>query len=40
MKLEAAGIPLQKSEVEGTHDGTSDDWADYLLPKIGAWKAP
>jgi dienelactone hydrolase len=38
--LEAAGIPLQKSEVDGTHDGTSDDWADYLLPKIDAWKAP
>ena len=39
-KLEAAGIPLQKSEVEGTHDGTSDDWSNFLLPKIGAWKAP
>jgi len=39
-KLEAAGIPLQKSEVDGTHDGTTDDWADFLLPKIGAWKAP
>ncbi len=39
-KLEAAGIPLQKSEVDGAHDGTTDDWGDYLLPKIGAWKAP
>ena len=39
-KLEAAGIPLQKSEVAGAHDGTTDDWAGYLLPKIGAWKAP
>lgn len=39
-KLEAAGIPLAKSEVEGTHDGTSDDWSDFLIPKITAWKAP
>ncbi len=39
-KLEAAGIPLQKSEVAGDHNGTSDDWADFLLPKIGTWKAP
>jgi predicted esterase len=39
-KLEAAGIPLQKSTVDGTHDGTSADWGNYLLPKIDGWKAP
>jgi predicted esterase len=39
-KLEAAGIPLQKKEVEGDHNGSSDDWNDFLLPKIGTWKAP
>jgi len=39
-KLEAAGIPLQKSEVDGPHDGTSDDWNEFLLPKISGWKAP
>jgi len=39
-KLEAAGIPLQKKEVAGSHDGTDADWADYLLPKIAGWKAP
>ena len=39
-KLEAAGIPLQKSEVGGGHDGTSDDWSDFLIPKIAKWKAP
>jgi hypothetical protein len=39
-KLEAAGIPLQKSEVDGPHDGTSDDWNELLLPKIAGWKAP
>lgn len=39
-KLEALGIPLSKREVAGGHDGTSDDWTDFLLPLIGAWKAP
>lgn len=39
-KLEAAGIPLLKSEVDGEHDGTSDDWNTFLLPKISGWKAP
>ena len=39
-KLQAAGIPLQTSEVDGTHDGTSDDWNNFLLPKITTWKAP
>jgi poly(3-hydroxybutyrate) depolymerase len=39
-KLEAAGIPLQKSEVAGDHSGTSDDWNTILLPKMAAWKAP
>jgi dienelactone hydrolase len=39
-KLEAAGIPLQKREVDGDHNGSSDDWNDFLLPKIGTWKAP
>lgn len=40
VKLEAAGIPLQKSEVDGTHDGSSEDWNEFLLPKIAGWKAP
>lgn len=39
-KLEAAGIPLVKSEVDGPHDGSSDDWNHFLLPKISGWKAP
>lgn len=39
-KLEAAGLPLQKSEVDGDHDGNSDDWNAFLLPKIASWKAP
>lgn len=39
-KLEAAGVPLAKTEVAGTHEGTSDDWSDFLIPKIATWKAP
>jgi len=39
-KLEAAGIPLQKKEEEGDHNGSSDDWSGFLLPKIATWKAP
>lgn len=39
-KLEAAGIPLQHTDVEGQHDGTSDDWSNWLLPKMSSWKAP
>ena len=39
-KLTAAGIPLQNSVVAGTHDGTSDDWANFLIPKIGSWISP
>lgn len=39
-KLEAAGLPLQKRENAGTHEGSGDDWSDWLLPKIATWKAP
>jgi endoglucanase len=39
-KIEAFGIPLQKSEVAGDHNGTSADWLNYLLPKIATWKSP
>lgn len=39
-KIEAAGLPLSKKEAPGGHDGTSDDWSDFLLPKIAGWKAP
>jgi predicted esterase len=39
-KLTAAGIPLQHTSVAGTHDGTSTDWAGWLLPKVSTWKAP
>jgi poly(3-hydroxybutyrate) depolymerase len=38
--LRAAGIPLLSTSVDGPHDGTSTDWATWLLPKIDGWKAP
>ena len=39
-KLEAAGIPLPKSEVDGTHDGTSDDWNEPSCRKSRAGRRP
>ncbi|MEO7093630.1 MAG: hypothetical protein ABI175_10295 [Polyangiales bacterium] len=39
-KLKAAGFPLQYQELDGGHDGTSDDWSGFLIPKIAAWSAP
>ena len=39
-KLIAAGFPVQFQEVDGTHDGTSDEWVSYLLPKIAGFVAP
>lgn len=39
-KMLGAGFPLEYRELDGTHDGTSDDWALFLLPKIATWVAP
>ena len=39
-KMLAAGFPLQYRELPGDHNGTSDDWALYLLPKMASWSAP
>lgn len=39
-KMLAAKFPLEYRELDGTHDGTSDDWALFLLPKIATWVAP
>jgi len=39
-KMLAAGFPLVYRELDGTHDGTSDDWALYLIPKMAGWTAP
>jgi hypothetical protein len=39
-KTTNAGFPLQTSEVPGQHDGTSVDWAQYLIPASSAWSLP
>lgn len=39
-KIEAAGFPLDERELAGGHDGTSDDWTGFLLPKAKAWRSP
>lgn len=38
--LKAAGFPLETSEVPGGHDGTTEDWANWLIPKMQGWKRP
>jgi len=35
-----AGFPLTTSEVAGTHDGTSTDWASWLIPASATWTLP
>jgi len=39
-KIKAKGFPLATSEVPGTHDGSSADWATWLLPQSAPWIAP
>jgi poly(3-hydroxybutyrate) depolymerase len=39
-KLTAAGFPLQTDVTSGTHDGTSTDWATWLLPRATTWRSP
>jgi predicted esterase len=40
VKIQAAGFPLLTQETAGTHDGTTDDWANWLVPQAAAWLAP
>lgn len=39
-KLQNARFPVQYRELAGGHDGSSDDWSGFLLPKIAAFVAP
>lgn len=39
-KLQNAGFPVQFRELAGGHDGNSDDWTGFLLPKITGYNAP
>ncbi len=36
----ARDFPLEYRELDGGHDGSSDDWAAYLIPKMATWSAP
>jgi poly(3-hydroxybutyrate) depolymerase len=40
--LRAAGFPLSTQELDVNHDGSSDQWHTFLLPKIAgpSWIAP
>mgnify|MGYP003592478672 CR=1 FL=1 len=39
-KLQNARFPVQFRELAGGHDGNSDDWTGFLLPKITGYTAP
>jgi pimeloyl-ACP methyl ester carboxylesterase len=38
-KLQSAGFPVTTSEVAGGHDGSSQDWTEWLLPRMETWKS-
>ena len=40
VKTKAAGFPLMTSETPGAHDGSSTDWAGWLIPESTSWVAP
>ncbi|HEY8073003.1 MAG TPA: hypothetical protein VIF62_02810, partial [Labilithrix sp.] len=37
-KIKGAGFPLQTDVTPGDHNGTSDDWVQWLHPKMSGWK--
>ncbi|MEO6688464.1 MAG: hypothetical protein ABIN56_05070 [Dokdonella sp.] len=39
-KMLAHDFPLQYRELDGTHNGTSDDWSLFLIPKMANWVSP
>jgi hypothetical protein len=39
-KTTAAGFPLTTSVTTGQHDGTSTDWASWLIPQSATWVSP
>jgi predicted esterase len=38
--MKAAGFSVTTSEVAGGHDGTTDDWATWLIPQSKLWVRP
>jgi len=39
-KMLAHNFPLQYRELPGDHNGSSDDWVQFLLPKMATWTSP
>jgi len=39
-RLLGLGFPMSYQETPGNHDGTSDTWEQFLLPKIAGYSAP
>jgi len=39
-KLIAHEFPVEYRELDGTHDGNSEDWALYLIPLMANWASP
>ncbi len=39
-KMLAHDFQLQYRELDGTHNGTSDDWSLFLIPKMANWVSP
>ena len=39
-RIMAAGFNMDYRELPGTHDGSSDDWALFLIPHMAGWNAP
>ncbi|MEZ4260019.1 MAG: hypothetical protein R3B36_13175 [Polyangiaceae bacterium] len=39
-KMKAAGFPLMTEEMPGDHDGTTEDWAETLIPQMAGWQRP
>jgi predicted esterase len=38
--LRNAGFPISSSEVDGDHNGSSQDWTGWLLPQMATWQRP
>ena len=39
-KMQNHGFPVHYRETGVNHDGSPDDWSEYLLPLMGSWSTP
>ena len=39
-KIRAAGFALDTEATAGDHDGDSNTWANWLMPRMADWRAP